>query len=231
MKVKIGPFINRWTTTSFEDWWLTKRSGSTRWEDGRDSYKETKLDEFVEKVCDHWQTVLNVTINQYLDRKKRKFEVHIDGYDVWNMDSTLSPIILPMLKMLKENKHGSPNVADKDVPKKLRSTSAPAKENDWDTDELWHKRWEWVMDELIWTFEQLADDDNDAQFHKGKIDIQWDPVDKDGNAVPKEDAKLYHMNKGPKDTHVYDRKAHEKHQKRISRGLVLFGTYYQGLWD
>jgi hypothetical protein len=51
------------------------------------------------------------------------------------MDHTLSHIVLPMLKQLKKDKHGSPLVDDEDVPEELRSTSAPAKENDWDIDD------------------------------------------------------------------------------------------------
>jgi hypothetical protein len=52
--------------------------------------------------------------------------IKIDKWDTWSMDHTLSPIILPMLKQLKEVKHGAPNVEDEDVPEHLRSTSAPA---------------------------------------------------------------------------------------------------------
>jgi hypothetical protein len=42
--------------------------------------------------------------------------VHIDRYDTWSMDHTLADIILPMLKQLKETKHGSPNVDDEMCP-------------------------------------------------------------------------------------------------------------------
>jgi hypothetical protein len=89
---------------------------------------------------------------------KRKVEIRIDPYDTWSMDHTLTLIILPMLKQLKETKHGYPFVDDADVPEELRSTSAPAKENEWDIDDNHHKRWEWVMDEMIWAFEQNIDD-------------------------------------------------------------------------
>jgi len=89
---------------------------------------------------------------------KRKTKIRIDPYDTWSMDHTLGLIIVPMLKQLKETKHGSPFVADEDVPEELRSTSAPAKENEWDIDDNHHKRWEWVMDEMIWAFEQNFDD-------------------------------------------------------------------------
>ena len=44
----------------------------------------------------------------WLDSKKtRSIYIKIDRYDTWSMDSTLSMIILPMLKQLKETKHAS----------------------------------------------------------------------------------------------------------------------------
>lgn len=112
---------------------------------------------------------------QWFETKRdRKVQVRIDKYDTWSMDATLAYIILPMLKQLKETKHGSPSVDDKDVPKELRSTSAPARENEWDIDDNHHKRWEWVMDQMIWSFEQIhPDNDSEAQFHKkGEFDIE-----------------------------------------------------------
>jgi hypothetical protein len=102
--------------------------------------------------------------------------VKIDRWDSWNMDGTLSPIILPLLKQLQATKHGAPNVDDSDVPDELKSTSAPAKENEWDTDANHFKRWDWVMDELIWTFEQLQpDNDWEEQYTSGVCD--WKFVD------------------------------------------------------
>jgi hypothetical protein len=172
---------------------------------------------------------------QWIERKcKRTVKVRIDRYDTWNMDGTLAYIILPMLKQLQATKHGSPLVDDEDVPEglDLRSTEAPPKENEWDTDDNMHKRWEWVLSELIWTFEQMHNDNDwEAQYHTGVHDLVWKPVDKEGNEVPKEDAKLYQMEKGPKDTHVFDKDGYMTHSKRIDNGLKLFGKYYRGLWD
>ena len=133
---------------------------------------------------------------------KRKVEIRIDPYDTWSMDHTLGLIIVPMLKQLKATKHGSPSVADADVPEELSSTSAPAKENEWDLDDNHHKRWEWVMDEMIWAFEQIVDDDHESQF----FDYSVKP-------------------------YLYDKDGHVKHSERIQRGTILFGKYYQGLWD
>ena len=64
--------------------------------------------------------------------------VKIDYWDTWSMDNTLAEVILPMLKQLQKDKHGSPRVDDEDVPEELKSTSAPPKENEYDTDENWH---------------------------------------------------------------------------------------------
>jgi len=86
-------------------------------------------------------------------RKKMKISVKIDPWDTWSMDVTLAHIILPMLKQLKETKHGAPHVDDEDVPEHLRKSAAPPTENDWDTDDNYFKRWDWVMDEMIFAFE------------------------------------------------------------------------------
>jgi len=171
-------------------------------------------------VCTLWQ--------KFLDCVDPKIDyVKIDPWDTWSMDSTLSPIILPMLKQLQKDKHGAPFVDDKDVPKELRSTSAPPKANEWDVDDNHFKRWDWVMDEMIWAFEQLCDDDWEAQYTSGEIDHTWVVSDYDENGK----AKLWTMENGPNHTYKMDMVGRAKHQKRINNGLKLFGKYYQNLWD
>jgi hypothetical protein len=56
-------------------------------------------------------------------KQKRTVKVRIDSYDTWNMDSTLAHIVLPMLKQLIDNTHGSGMVDLEDVPAELRGTS------------------------------------------------------------------------------------------------------------
>ena len=158
--------------------------------------------------------------------------VKIDRYDTWNMDGTLARIIAPMLKQLKTDKHGAPNVDDEDVPVELKSTSAPAKENEYDTDNNHFKRWDWAMDEMIWAFEQKNPDcDWTDQYYSGNHDTLMVPVDKDGNEVEKKNAKYFEMRSGPNDTFKVDREGMEAHQARITNGFRLFGKYYEGLWD
>ena len=103
---------------------------------------------------------MKVSIGPYpKSDKPRKINIRIDNYDTWSMDHTLAYIIHPMLIQLKETKHGSPWVDDEDVPEELQSTSAPPKENDWDIDDNHHTRWDWVLNEMIWAFEQHIEDD------------------------------------------------------------------------
>jgi len=160
-------------------------------------------------------------------KRNRTIKVKIDRWDTWSMDHTLALIVLPMLKQLKETNHGAPFVDDEDVPEELRSTSAPPKENEWDTDANHFKRFEWVMDEMIWTFEQLVDDDNDAQFHSGNSDLKSVPCEWDEKGEP----KMYSLEHGPNHTAVFDKEGYDKHNKRIQNGLRLFGRYYRNLWD
>ena len=103
--------------------------------------------------------------------------VKIDRYDTWSMDHTLSYIIHPMLVQLNKEKHGAPFTDDADVPDELKSTSAPPKENEWDTDDNHFKRWDWIMNEMVWAFEQELKDDDEAQFfdHSESHGIEdWD---------------------------------------------------------
>lgn len=171
-------------------------------------------------------------------KRKRIVYVKIDRYDTWNMDSTLNPIILPMLKQLKDTKHGSQLVDDADVPEKFHTSYNP---HDWDQltlfpekkeaadhahDDLVHLRWEWVLNEMIWSFEQLATD-WEKQFHKGETDFYSEVSDWDENGKP----KMYRLKEGPNHTSVFDAEGYTKHSERIDNGLRLFGKYYRGLWD
>jgi hypothetical protein len=69
------------------------------------------------------------------------------------MDDTLALIILPMLKKLTEHKHGSAYVDNEDVPENLQYTPDPGNPDNPDHDNLIDKRWDYVLDEMIWAFE------------------------------------------------------------------------------
>lgn len=126
-----------------------------------------KFESFLEKLEDALQWIYNHSINLYLDKKKRKVQIKLHEYDTWGTYHDLSLIILPLLKKLKENKQGTPFTDDSDVPENLKSTSAPPRKNEWDTDGNFEKRWDWIMEEIIWSFEQVADENSDDRFFKG----------------------------------------------------------------
>ena len=223
MKIYIGPYASHWSSRSFQHWYLQKKYKKYYWEIDEEKYD--RVDRLIDKISDWWEDILNLTINKYFHWRDRKIKVRIDKYDTWNMDHTLALITLPMLKQLKETKHGSPLIDDEDVPEHLRSTSAPPlteqEKSCGVSDENLHKRWDWLLDELIWTFEQLADEDSDSQFYSGVSDFLWE----------KTENGLTEMKRGPKDTFKLDREGLDAHNKRISNGLILFGKYYRGLWD
>ena len=92
---------------------------------------------------------------------KQRTSIKIHNYDTWGMDDTLAPIILPMLVQLKETKHGAPMVDMKDVPLKLVATEAQLNKYaaGGDVDPKHFERWDYIMDEMIWAFEQKCRDD------------------------------------------------------------------------
>jgi hypothetical protein len=165
-------------------------------------------------------------------KKKRKVKVQIDRWDTWSMDHTLALIVLPMLKQLKATKHGAPFVDDKDVPRHLKSTSAPEltqEEKDCGAvDDLHFQRWDWVLDEMIFAFESKTQDGKwEDQFFTGTVDWESKVTEFDENGKP----KLYQLVRGPNDTSKIDMKGMRAYQKRISNGFRLFGKYYENLWD
>ena len=230
MKIKLGPYINRWTTCSLENRYLNWSMGTEHYLRKESSY--SFRDKFVIFWLDVLQEFYNKTINIYLDRKQRKIKIKIDRYDTWGMDHTLSMIILPMLKQLKATKQGYPMVDDEDVPEELR-TGKPNDEEEGDTnrDDFDEGKWDWVLDEMIFTFECLVDENYSDKFHTGVHDTKFVPCDADGNTVPEDDAVLYRWEKGPNDTSHYDMEGHKKLDERLQRGTTLFGKYFRNLWD
>lgn len=183
-----------------------------------------KLSDMLLPFCQAWQKFLD-----FVHPEIRY--VKLDRWDTWNMDHTLGLIALPMLKQLKATKHGAPCVDDEDVPDELKSTSAPPKENEWDTDGNHFKRWDHVLDEMIFAFEHKLDDSWQDEFRSGNIDHVWKPVDVHGNDVPKKDAKYFQMGEGPNHTYTCDYDGIAEVEKRIDNGFRLFGKYYRALWD
>lgn len=211
MKVKIGKFIYRWSTNSLDNLWYKLRYNKSRWE--RSTIEENKLDNLFEKFSDFLQDILNATINKLKDKQKQKIKVKIEPHDIWATDYHLAQIILPMLKRLKEHAHGTPFTDDEDVPEELRSTVNPSK-NKFDVDDNFVLRWQWILNELIWTFEQLVDNTCDDQFYA------WEPITPAVIKIPYTERRV---------TVDYD--AMKSWNKRIDNGTKLFGKYFRSLSD
>ena len=152
-------------------------------------------------IHDEPETWLYRLMQWYENKRKRDVKIRIDPYDTWSMDHTLAMIILPMLKQLKETKHGSPLVSLEDVPEYMRATNTEDYDDQMTFDfyndpELCkqnvqcdvHDRWAWVLDEMIWAFEDLS--------NPGELD-------------------LFSLSD----------------DKRMQHALMLFGKSYRGLWD
>lgn len=163
-------------------------------------------------------------------KRKRNIQVKIHNYDTWSMHHTLSYIVVPMLEQLQATKHGAPWVDDEDVPEELRSTSAPPKENEWDTDANFFKRWDWVLGEMIHAHQCIRDDSWEEKFWTG----EWGKPDfvKSDKEYPNpktgEMESTYQLNKG---TRECDWDGLQAEYARIQNGFRLFGKYYQALWD
>lgn len=154
---------------------------------------------------------------QWIESKRsRQVYVRIDEYDTWGMDHTLAIITVPLLKQLHATKHGAPLVHDEDVPDNLKSTSAEPKENEYDTDSNHFLRWDYVLEEMIWAFEQKLDDDSESKFFIH---------DKDATTNTPKDFNDWI------DTIKFDRDGLAAHQARKTNGFRLFGKYYETLWD
>jgi len=195
-------------------------------------WREIDYDEPMIKRLANFLSPFSTSLHKFLDFIHPEIKyVKIDPWDTWSMDSTLAYIILPMLKQLKETQHGAGYVYDDDVPEELKSTSAPPKEDEWATDDNHFKRWEWVLDEMIFAFKCTIDDSWEDEFRLGKIDMIFVPIDNDGNEVPKEESKFSEMRHGPNHTYKCDYDGMKKVQDRIDNGYRLFGKYYRNLWD
>jgi hypothetical protein len=162
---------------------------------------------------------MKVIIGKYPKNGNQKKSIRIDPWDTWSMDHTLADLIHPMLKQLRKTQHGAPCTDDEDAPEHLRSTAAKPKKNDWDTDEFHFKRWDWIMKEMIWAFNEHAKD-REPNFWIKKPKYKW--VEKEGT----DHSEMVTVKEG-----VFDEAKAKAYWERKKNGFRLFGKYYMNLWD
>ena len=231
MKIYIGPYKN----------WIGPFQICDAIFFWQEEYPEDALEErFDYKLKNKLQYYLKDTwVNTACEKidklRKRKIKVQIHDYDSWSVDATLAPIILPLLKQLKATKHGAPNTDLEDVPEYMRTVCTyeydlqmtfdfynEQKEEDFPYN-IW-TRYEYILDEMIFAFEQLQPDcDYESQYWITRPEM-------DMNKYPEEEGKIAVPIrwKVPGECQWKELEAHEA---RISNGLRLFGKYFRTLWN
>jgi hypothetical protein len=239
MKVKIGPYKNWFGPYQLAEklmFWVPKEKDEHGFPHTADKVHkfgewlahgsiepEKKVGDIYSWNHDRHTTWVYKLLNWIHSKQKQTIKVKIDPWDTWSMDHTLAYIVVPMLKQLKETKHGAPSVDGEDVPEHLRPSKDEydAYMNEGTTDEKFFDRWDWVLNEMIFAFESKLDDSWEDQFETGENDLQWKKLE---NGIHETIA-------GPNHTKVYDWEGRTKYEDRIKKGFELFGKYYQSLWD
>jgi hypothetical protein len=219
MKVKISKYTSR-LVCNIHTHHMEKKYGLIDWptyapSKGLGPGKHQPFREaFLEGLEDSVQWVYNVLNWIWYDRRTQKVRVRIDRWDTWSMDHTLASIVLPMLVQLKATKHGAPSVDNADVPRELRMSKKDMTQfaKDGSTDDKFFKRWDWILDEMIWAFEQKNRDHWEDDYYGPYIESE-DKRELFGRFEWTDDA---------------GRKAH---QTRMTNGFKLFGKYFENLWD
>ncbi len=104
----------------------------------------------------NWLNSVCYAVQKILDKIHPQINyVKIDSHDTWNTDNTLLTVILPLLRLFKETSNGAPFTDDEDVPDNLKSMNAPRVENEYETDLYFFDRWDYIVNQMIWAFEQL----------------------------------------------------------------------------
>lgn len=220
MKIDIGPYSSDLIPISS---WERRYE---MWRSGKFYHNEEDwnwFDEIVYKIFEKLEK-LALPINRWSYNRERKVKIRIDSYDVWNADHTLALVIHPVLVKLKQVQHGSGFVDLDDVPEHLRPTEEAGPSNGY-TDNTIHARWAWVLDEMIWTFEQLSKDDKgENQFSHNVEQLELN--------LEEDNSVSFNYQKNPaKPKYWVDTEAKKLHNDRIENGLRLFAKYYLNLWD
>lgn len=177
---------------------------------------------------------MKVKLGDYKKSGDRKIDVQIDRFDTYSLDHSLAHIILPALIQLKHTKMG--------VPAEFAEVGGAGydSQDSFDFYQETHneafdiacKRWEEILDKMIWSFNQLVFDDWEKQYHHGTPEFDWIKTD---HQIPnptnnKLEDTFQMVDKNPGE-HWTDYEGMRKHEERIQEGLELFGKYYRHLWD
>lgn len=142
------------------------------------------------------ETFFNRIIN-FIKGSDRNIKVKIHEYDTWSLDHTLSYIIYPLLVKFKEmEQHSFAFVDDEDVPEHLKLRDVYDEERD-------IAKWQYTVDEMIYSFKTLSEDVWDNKYYSENDD----------------------------GTYNFDKEGYDIENNRINNGLRLFAKYYRHLWS
>jgi hypothetical protein len=161
MKIYIGPYTNWIGPYQIADaifFWVNRRGIYAEPPAIHSRWDYVAAEKFGDWLADRdW---LVKFLNWIESKKERKVNIRIDKYDTWSMDHTLALIIHPMLVQLHATNNGYGCVDIEDAPH-----IGEGEQNDNAFDSKAHERWNWVMEEMIWTFERLKKDDEYELFY------------------------------------------------------------------
>ena len=143
------------------------------------------------------------------NRHKRKLVVRIDEWDSWDCAHSLAIIAAPLLKQLQATQPGAPFTDDEDAPPEFASTAPPINPDavHGSCDPNHHPRWEWILGEIVFAMECLAQPGD-----------EWEN-------------RFYDFDKSYGDPGFCDREGLKKVNERVNNGCRLFGKYFRALWD
>lgn len=206
-------------------------------------YQFVKLLKYVgvsEDTCDKIADKIPAAPFLWLEklRGERKEKVVIHNYDAWSADHTLAKIIAPLLRKVKEGKHGVPS----EFLTKEYNGLVSSKEF-WDekgegplhdkADVLFKEaedEWDKTLDHMIWAFEEYNKDSWDDPYWTGEHgefesvgsgETFWNPI-------TKKDEQVFEMKLTGNSECDWDARA--KHWDRMQEGINLFAKHFSSLW-
>lgn len=177
---------------------------------------------------------MKINLGKYKKEGQRRIDVNIEKFDTWSLDHSLAYIILPALLQLKATKHGIPHefVADVGGADYDNQDSFDFyKETHNESFDIACKRWDDVLNKMIWSFQQIVFDNWESQYHHGTPKFDWVPSTPYTDPVTGKTENTFQMVDKNPDEHWMDTNGMRLHEERIQEGLELFGKYYRHLWD
>ena len=151
-------------------------------------------------------------MNKRLRKKKQLRKYSYSNLDIWNASYTMAEFIYELLVDFKRSKRYG------------YSASSP-------------EEWEHIINELIWTFGELRSDYKSSPYYRALDQGSDEAFD---SAEPYDFAKnedgtvaFKFLKEDIWDKYVTAKVLDEekKYRDRISKGLELFGRYFENLWD